>query len=208
MPRIPPLPEADATDKVEQTYQRIKEMLAAETVPEPFLVYGRVAPFLQDFYMNFKKFVYAEGKIDARTKAIIALAVSARDNCTHWTDFFMDRCRQLGLADEQLAEVLAVAATNAMYNTFFKIRDLSGTSLFEGMGVGLRAHTFGNTSLDERTVELVNLAISTINACKPCTTGHLEALVHQGLSHEAALEAVQCAATMIAGVAFLKSAGY
>lgn len=208
MPRIPILPEAQATDKVEQTYQRIKEMLGADAVPVPFLVYGRVAPFLQDFYMNFKKFVYTDGKIDARTKTIIALAVSARDNCAHWTDYFMDRGRQLGLTEEQLAEVLAVAATNAMYNTFFKIRDLSGSSLFEGMSVGLRAHTFGNTSLDEKTVEIINLAISTLNACRPCTTGHLDAAVNLGLSHEAALEAIQCAATMMAGIAFLKSAGY
>lgn len=33
-------------------------MLEADTVPSPFLTYGRVEAFLQDFYMNFKKFVY------------------------------------------------------------------------------------------------------------------------------------------------------
>ena len=65
------------------------------------------------------------------------------------TDLMADRCRQLGWTDQQLAEILAVAATNYMYNTFFKFRDLSGSALFEGMGVGLRAHTFASTWLSE-----------------------------------------------------------
>ena len=207
MPRIEPLAEADAQDKTAQTYGRIREMLGSETVPEPFLHYGRVQPFLQDFYMNFKKFVYTDGKIDAQTKAIIGLAVSSHYGCGLWLDFLIERAKSLGVTDGQVGEVIAVASTNAMYNSFFKFRDFSGSDIFSGMSVGLRAHTFTSTSLTDETIELINVAISNLNACKPCTSAHVEKSRQLGLSDEALLETIQCAATMGAGCAFLKAAG-
>lgn len=207
MPRLPDLAEADATDKVQQTYGRIKEMLGTDTVPAVFLACGRVEPFLRDIYMNFKKFVWTDGAIDSRTKAAVGLAVACHGKNGAWIDFFMDRGRRLGWEDQQLAEIMAVAATNYMYNTFFKFRDLSGSALFEGMGVGLRAHTFSGTSLDEKTVELINTAVSNINACKPCTSGHVDSGRRMGLTNEQLLETIQCAATVYAAVQFANALG-
>lgn len=206
MSRIQPLPESEAQDKLARTYGRIKEMLEADAVPEPFLTYGRVEPFLQDFYMNFKKFVYTDGKLDAKTKAILALAVSGHYGCGVWLDFFTDRLKSFGADDGFVAEVLAVGSTNAMYNAFFKFRDLSGSDVFGGMSVGLRAHTFTNTALEDATVELINTVISDLNACKPCTSGHVTKSRDLGTSDEQLLEAIQCAATMAAGCSFLKAA--
>lgn len=207
MPRLSPvLPDA-ASEAVAKTYGRLAELFDGD-VPELFQVCGNVEPFLRDFYMNFKKFVYNDGGLDARTKAIIALAVASHAKSNAWIDFYAERCRQLGVTDEQVAEIFAVTATNFMYNTFFKFRDLSGTDLFEGMGVGLRAHTFSNTSLTEQEVELINIAISDINACAPCTSGHVDAARKAGLSNEQLLECIQCAGTVYAGAQFLNSAGY
>lgn len=207
MSRIAPLPESEATDKVAQTYERIREMLGTDAVPAPFLAYGRVPAFLQDFYMNFKKYVHGEGKLDARTRAVIALAVSASAGSDEWAEFFMRRCRELEIGEDQIAEVLAIASTNYMYNTFFKFRELSGSDLFSGMSVGLRAHTFAGTSWDQKTVELINIAISDMNSCRPCVSGHVEKSRQLGVSDEAILETVQCAAVMLAGIQFLKAAG-
>ena len=207
MPRITPLAEAEADGQIAKTYGRLKELLGTETVPPMFLPMGRVEPFLRDFYMNFKKFVWSAGQVDEATKAAIALAVAAQLKSEPWADFYADRVRALEGDDQRVADVLAVGATNSMYNTFFKFRDLSGSSLFEGMGVGLRAHTFANTSLDEQTVELINIAISDMNACKPCTSGHVDAAGKLGLSNEALLETIQCAATVAAGCQFSSAAG-
>ncbi|MAT16428.1 MAG: hypothetical protein CMJ46_14290 [Planctomyces sp.] len=206
MTTITPLPESEAQDKVAQTYDRIKEMLETDAVPEPFLIYARVPAFLQDFFMNFKKFVLKEGKIDPLTKAYLGLSVSSLYRCKPWIEFFDQRAQQLGATETQLQEVLAVAATNSMYNAFFKFRDISGSALFEGLPVGLRAHTFSATSLDETTVELINIALSDLNACKPCVTGHLAKVRELGVKDEAVLEAIQCTATMVAGIQFLNSA--
>ncbi|SFJ48604.1 alkyl hydroperoxide reductase subunit D [Planctomicrobium piriforme] len=206
MPLLEPVLPSNASEKVTQQYARIREMLGTEEIPEPFLVYGNVEAFLRDFYMNYKKFVYTDGHLDAKSKAAIALAIAAHGKCKPWLELMSARCVSLGYSTEQVAEILAVAATNYMYNTFFKFRDLSGSSLFEGMGVGLRAHTFTGTSLGDKLVELINVVISDINACKPCTSGHVEKAKEMKITSEQLLEAIQCGATMYAGVQFLNSA--
>ena len=206
MSRIAPLPESEATDKAAQTYGRLKEFFGDRPLPEVFLTMGRVPAFLSDFYMNFKKFVASPGAIDAKTKATIAVAVALKEGSHAWGDFYAEHARANGLSDDQIAEVAALVATNAMYNTFFKFRELSGSDLFGGMPVGLRAHTFHGTSFDDKTVELINVAISDLNACNPCVSGHVKKARDLGISDEALLETIQCAAVAYAGVQFEKSA--
>ena len=209
MVRVKPLNLADVTDeKTARTFERIKEMLGSDMIPEAFLIYGQVPAFLQDFYMNYKKFVHGSGKLDEKTRIVIALAVSGLSGNEFWTNYFIERGKPFGITEENVAEILAVASTNFMYNTFFKFRSISGTDAFDGLPVGLRAHTFSGTSLDEKTVELINIAISDLNACKPCVSGHVEKARKLGLSDEAILEAIQCTAVMLAGIQFLKAAGY
>lgn len=202
---LAPVAESAADDKVAQTYERLHDMFGEQPIPDPFFVYGRVPAFLQDFYMNFKKFVWTDGKITVKTKATIALAVCAVTKCRPWSDVLVARCKDLGLSEQYVIDTIAVSASCEMYNAFFKFRDISGSDLFSGMAVGLRAHTFSNTSLDELTVELINVAISDINGCKPCTSGHVEKAKQLGASNEAILETIQCASTMLAGVSFLNA---
>lgn len=206
MPRILPLSESDATDKVAQTLERVRELFAGEPIPAPFLTYARVPAFLQDFYMNSKKFVWTDGQLDLKTRGTIALAVSSVLRCGAWADYFATYLEKLGLDRQYVADTLAVAATCQMYNVFFKFRDLAESDVFGGMSVGLRAHTFANTSLDAKLVELVNIAISDLGGCKPCTSGHVESARSLGLSDDAILECIQCAATMAAGCGFLNAA--
>ncbi len=200
-----PVEPASAPESVAQTYGRIQEMFGGD-LPAMFLVYGNVESFLKDFYMNFKKFVYSSGALDEKTRAIIALVVACHSKCPAWVQFFQARAVSLGWTQTEVAEAMAVAATNYCYNTFFKFRDLSGSGLFEGMGVGLRAHTFTSVSLDQKLVELINIAVSDINACKPCTSGHVDKSRALGLSDDQILECIQCASTMYAGCQFLNAA--
>jgi lipoyl-dependent peroxiredoxin subunit D len=206
MSRIDPLPESEATDKAAQTYGRLKEFFGDKPLPAVLLPMGRVPAFLGDFYMNFKKFVASPGALDLKTKAAISLAVALKEGSHAWSDLYSEHAKVNGLSDDQVAEIAAIAATNAMYNTFFKFRELAGSDVFGGMSVGLRAHTFHGTSFDEKTVELINIAISDLNACKPCVSGHVKKSRDLGVSDEAILEAIQCAAVAYAGVQYTKAA--
>jgi len=195
-----------ADERTSQTWGRLQELFGDDPIPEAFRLYARVPAFLQDFYMNFKKFVWSAGQLDVRTKSIIGLAVSHALKSPDWSVWFVARLRKLGESDQLLADVIGVTATCEMYNVFFKFRDLAGTDIYAGMGVGLRAHTFSNTSLDDKLVELINVAISDLNGCKPCTSGHIEKARQLGVSHEALLEVIQCTACLKAGISFLNAA--
>jgi lipoyl-dependent peroxiredoxin subunit D len=195
-----------AGDKAAQTLERLKDLFGDQPIPQPFFLYGAVPAFLQDFYMNFKKFCATEGKLDLAMKSRLGLAVAGHFGCAPWAEYFADRLRQQGADHQQLADIAAVASSCAMYNAFFKFRDLSGSALFSGMAVGLRAHTFAGTSLDDKTVELINVAISDLNGCKPCTEGHVTKARELGVSDDALLEAIQLTATIAAGCQFLKHA--
>jgi alkyl hydroperoxide reductase subunit D len=204
---VSPVAEADAVDKALQAYKRIKEVLEVDEIPEVFGYMANVPSFVHDFFMNFRKFVLSEGKLDEKTKLLIAFAVSGQAGSQTWIRFLTTFAESKGIHQQELTEALAVGATNSMYNVLFKFRDIAGVDVFEGMPVGLRAHTFQSTSLTDETVELINLTLSDINACKPCTSAHVAKARQVGVGDEAIYEAIQCAATMIAGTQFLRSIG-
>jgi alkyl hydroperoxide reductase subunit D len=204
---VAPVAPEQASDKAAQAYERIREVLGVTEIPEVFQYMAPVPAFLHDFFMNFRKFVLSGGKLDEKRKLLIACAVAGQAGHGKWLDYLVSFAAARNVSKEEIADALAVGATNSMYNVLFKFRDISGSDVFNGMSVGLRAHTFQATSLDDQTVELINLSLSDINGCKPCTSAHVEKARQQGLSDEAIYEAIQCAATMIAGTQFLRSVG-
>ncbi|MBA4029718.1 MAG: hypothetical protein C0478_02220 [Planctomyces sp.] len=210
-PYWPARDEHDIDDKSKQTLSRLEELFGAEPVPELFHKMAVVPALLSDYYMNFKKFVHTEGKLSVRDKTLIGVVVSHTAGVKSLTEYFATKLRSLVEGDDKsksqfVADVLAVQATCAMYNVFFKFRDLSGSDLFSGMPVGLRAHTFAGTGLTDREVELINITVSDVNGCKPCTEGHVAKARQLGLSDDAILESIQCAATVYAGCQFAKVA--
>lgn len=207
MTLMTPVAEADAVDKAAQAYSRIKEVLGVEEIPEVFGYMANVPPFVHDFFMNFRKFVLTGGKLDEKTKLLIALAVAGQAGSQKFVDYLKTLAPDRDVSDQEIAAAMAVGATNSMYNVLFKFRDISGSDVFEGMAVGLRAHTFQASGLPDATVELINLALSDINGCKPCTAAHVKKASQLDLSDEGIYEAIQCAATMIAGTQFLRSIG-
>ncbi len=207
MPLVSPVSPEQATDKAAQTYERIREVLEVSEIPEIFQYMANVPALLHDFFMNFRKFVLTAGKLDEKRKLLVACAVAGQTGNMKWQDYLQTFAAARNVSAAEITEALAVGATNSMYNVLFKFRYIAGTDVFDGMSVGLRAHTFHGTSLDDMTVELINLALSDINGCKPCTAAHVEKARQTGLSDEAIYEAIQCAATMIAGTQFLGSIG-
>ena len=203
---IDPVSPSEAGDDVAKLYGRFADALELDALPEAFHAYGRSEPFLKDLFMNVKKFVVGDGPLDAALRSKIGLAAACHAKSAAWVGLFRDRLAKLGVEEQGVADVVAIASTNYMYNTFFKFRELSGTDRFTNMSVGLRAHTFAGTSLPESEVELINIAISDLNACKPCVSGHVEKAKQLGLKDEQMLEAVQVAGIVYAGAMYLNSA--
>jgi len=204
---VKPIAESDAEGKAAQAFKRIKEVMQVEEIPEIFRCMANVPVFVHDFFMNFRKSVLGDGQLAERSRLLIALAVAGQAGSQPWIQFLHELAATKGISDQEITDAMAVASSNSMYNVLFKFRDIAGTDISEGMPVGLRAHTFQGTSLDEQTVELINLTLSDINGCKPCTSGHVAKARDLNVAPEAIYEAIQCAATMMSGIQFLKSIG-
>ena len=203
---LSPLPPDQADDDVAKLYTRLTDALELEALPESFHLYGRSPAFLKDLFMNVKKFVVGEGALSGELRSKIGLAVACHAKNAAWAGLFRDRLQKAGVDEQGLADVIAIASTNYMYNTFFKFRSLSGSDRFDGLPVGLRAHTFGGTSLPETEVELINIAVSDLNACEPCVSGHVAKAKQLDLKDAQMLEAVQVAGVVYAGAMYLQSA--
>ncbi|MGV2339813.1 MAG UNVERIFIED_CONTAM: carboxymuconolactone decarboxylase family protein [Planctomycetaceae bacterium] len=136
---VEPVLDAGADEKVAQVYGRIREVLQVEEIPEVFRYFANVPAFLQDFFMNFRKFVLGPGKLDEKRKLLIAVAVAGQAGSGRWQEYLETFAVSRGITPQELIDVLAVGATNSMYNVLFKFRDISGSDVFGGMSIGLRA---------------------------------------------------------------------
>ena len=203
---LQPLAESQLDEKASETLLRLRDLFGEEPVPNAFLVYANVPAFMQDVYVNVKRFVLTAGKLDLQTKLLVAYCASLVLDCREWRDVLFAKLKAAGVADRQIADAASIAATCSMYNVVYTFRDLAGDESFRGMPIGLRAFAFGESRLDPGTVETINAAVSELNGCKPCTAGHVAKALTLGVSHEALLEAVHASATIAAAAVFLRAA--
>ena len=199
MPVVPPLSPENAPESTQAIYERIKDTIGKGQVPLGYQMMGNVEPFLQDSYMNYKKFIAeGAGKLDAKQRAAIALATSSAMNCVHCVKHHSKNSQEAGWTAQQVAEILAVVATCTMYNSYYRFKDLAGDEAFRHLTPGLRAFTFQKTSLGDELVELINVVVSNINNCHFCTTGHVNKALAVGVTHEQIEEAIKVSSTMAA----------
>jgi AhpD family alkylhydroperoxidase len=78
-------------------------------VPETFQALA-INPEHLESYWGYYQRIMATGRVDRRTKEIIAVAVSALNDCGLCVRFHMDIAKRLGVTDEEMAEIIEVTA--------------------------------------------------------------------------------------------------
>lgn len=111
------IPEDEATGVVRQVYDDIMETKGIDFVPNFWKTLATHPPLLEQTWTRLKA-VMAPGKLDALTKEMIALAVSATNGCRYCINSHTTAVKKLGLDDEGLGELMAVVglfnSTNAL----------------------------------------------------------------------------------------------
>lgn len=74
--------EASATDRVKEIYVDIKKTFGTPFVPNLFKAMANHPAYLETTWARFKT-IMGPGKLDPKTKQVIALAVSATNNCEY-----------------------------------------------------------------------------------------------------------------------------
>jgi uncharacterized peroxidase-related enzyme len=115
--------EHGAGGKVREIFDDIKRTKNIDFVPNFWRVLATNPAQLELVWNQLKTLMHPEvvgreSKLDARTREIIALAVSATNGCSYCVNSHTAALRKLGLDGEMLGEVLAIAGlfnqTNAL----------------------------------------------------------------------------------------------
>jgi uncharacterized peroxidase-related enzyme len=112
------LVDENTTDpKVRAVFADIKATKKIDRVPNIWRALATHPEHLELCWTRLKAIMQPGKKIDLLTKEIIALAVSATNNCTYCINSHTAAVQKLGLDNEGLAEVLAVVGLYSQMNS-------------------------------------------------------------------------------------------
>jgi AhpD family alkylhydroperoxidase len=101
--------ESQATGRVREIYDDIKATKQIDFVPNFWKTLASHPPLLEQIWTRLK-ITMAPGRLDALTKEMIALAVSATNGCSYCVNSHTAAVKKLGLDDAGLGELMAVVA--------------------------------------------------------------------------------------------------
>ncbi|QDU29943.1 Alkyl hydroperoxide reductase AhpD [Anatilimnocola aggregata] len=107
--------EQGASGKVRQIFDDIKKTKNLDHVPNFWRVLATSPAHLELIWGQLKALMHPEAtgrtsKLDAKTREIIALAVSATNGCSYCVNSHTTALRKQGVDSETLGEVLAIVA--------------------------------------------------------------------------------------------------
>lgn len=111
--------ERSATGRVKEIFDDIKATKQIDFVPNFWRTLAAYPPLLEDTWTRLKR-IMAPGKLDALTKEMLAVAVSATNGCGYCINSHTAAVKKLGLSDEGLGELLEVVA---LFNTTNTLAD-------------------------------------------------------------------------------------
>ncbi|HEX3908349.1 MAG TPA: carboxymuconolactone decarboxylase family protein [Mycobacteriales bacterium] len=107
MPLVPYVEEADATGIVKEVYDDIKTSRKLAKVPNFWRAIAHRPEYLKAEWFKLRD-ILETGTIDRKTKEMIAVAVSATNNCDYCIRSHTDALRSMGTTDAELVELLSV----------------------------------------------------------------------------------------------------
>ncbi len=107
MPTVAMVEYDQAPPEVRAIYDEIMAAKGIDFVPNFWKTLATHPPLLEDVWRSLAR-TMAPGRLDALTKEMIALAVSATNGCTYCIRSHTAAARKLGMDDEMLGELMAV----------------------------------------------------------------------------------------------------
>lgn len=114
LPALPALAD-DVATSAEAAYQDIEATLGG--VPSFIKAYPKAG--VAGAWAELKGLQFSETALDAKTKALIGIAVAAQIPCNYcvWSD--TNTAKAAGATDEEIAEAVTMAALTRHWSTFF-----------------------------------------------------------------------------------------
>ncbi len=103
--------ESEATGKVKDTYEDIKMTLGIDFVPNMYKAMANNPEYLDITWKKIQTVMTKQGKLDTKTKDIVALTVSIMSGCDYCIGVYNETVRHAGLDDEALTELYSIIDT-------------------------------------------------------------------------------------------------
>ena len=100
--------EKDATGKVEQIYEEIKQTLGIDFVPNMYAALAVDPDFLEMTWKKVQSVMGDDGQLGRKTKDIVALTVSIMSGCEYCIGVYNQAVKHDGLDDASLLELYEV----------------------------------------------------------------------------------------------------
>lgn len=110
--------ESEATELVEEIYEDIKKTLGIDFIPNMYKAMANNPEYLKATWGKVQTIMTRQGKLDSRTKDIIALTVSIMSGSDYCIGVYNDTVRHAGLGDEALTEIYSVIDLYTGLNRF------------------------------------------------------------------------------------------
>lgn len=195
--QLSPLSGVETTEKAQRALDRLKETFKVEELPAGLAALAGSEPGIHDVYMNLKR-QFDGGSLSAPDKLLIALAVTSAAGSAEATRYLIAVAREAGAEPQRIHDAIAVGAVCTIYNTYYKFRHLAPEGEFDSYKGTFNANSFMKTSLSMAMTELINIAVSNLNDCNACVSGHLQKARQYEVTNDQVDEAIKAAAAATA----------
>ncbi len=100
--------ESEATGKVKETYEDIKKTLGIDFIPNMYKAMANNPEYLDTAWKKIQAIMTKQGKLDSKTKDIVALTVSIMSGCGYCIGVYTETVKHAGLDDEALTELYSI----------------------------------------------------------------------------------------------------
>ena len=103
--------ESEATGKVKEVYQDIQKTLGIDFVPNMYKAMANNPDYLDITWKKVQSVMTKQGRLDSKTKDIIALTVSIMSGSEYCIGVYNEAVKHAGLDDAALTELYSVIDT-------------------------------------------------------------------------------------------------
>ena len=108
--------ESEATGKGKEIYEDIKKTLGTDFVPNMYKAMANRPEYLDTTRKKVQAIMTRKGKLDSKTKDIVALTVSIMSGCDYCIGVYNETVKHAGLDDEALTELYSIIDTYSGLN--------------------------------------------------------------------------------------------
>ncbi|MEE8484152.1 MAG: carboxymuconolactone decarboxylase family protein, partial [Nitrospinota bacterium] len=108
--------ESEATGKVKEVYEDIKKTLGIDFIPNMYKAMANNPEYLVTAWEKIQAIMTRQGKLDNKTKDIVALTVSIMSGSTYCIGVYTEAVKHAGLDDVALTELYSIMDTYSGLN--------------------------------------------------------------------------------------------